>query len=1109
MVSGNRNTRQLLVLAAVVMTLAATALTPTPAHAQALYGAVVGTVSDQQGAALPGVTVTATNTGTSLKVETVSDERGTYAFRNLVPGTYDVSAALEGFKALNRTGYNVTAGNPIRVDMRLDLGTLAETVDVVAETTLLQTEKADLTTEITGRAVVNMPLNQFRNYQTLLNLVPGATPTQFQNAEIDTPARSLRTWVNGTQPNANTTRVDGAVSVNVWLPHHAMYIQSAESIDTVNVSTNNFDADTGMAAGAAQTVITKSGTNQLRGSAFYFLNDDSFNENTYFNKVNDLPKPQVKTQTFGATLGGPILKNKLFYFGSWERYDTKRPTTYTYTVPTAKMRAGDFSEVAAAYPAFRLFNPYTGAAGVGREQFTNNVIPANMLSPIALNAMKYFPAVNSALDLNRNLLFDDYTQLRKETQLRDNIDLKINYQLNPNATVWGKFGMMDNEGSGNNFVLGFDNPSVGDTRVYLTTFGTTWTLGPTTVLDANLGMSRQDQTVLPADYGTNYGLELGIPGVNDPSDLRNSGLPTFASTYTIGSAPNWMPLWRKEISYSGTVGLTKVFTKHEMRAGADFVRLELNHRQAEWGNYGLKGGFSFSNNTTGAVGYTSPGWNSFAGFLMGLPNYYAKDTQTEQMTGRENQFAFYLRDRWSVSPKLTISGGVRMEYYPLMSRVGRGIEILDYSTYVVSLGGIGGVPKDVGINLKEWYFVPRLGAAYRLNENTVIRAGYGATKNPLPWSRPMRGSFPFDINNNASAPGTYDWVTTLANGIPAVVLPDMSSGKVVLPRGVYIRSPNPNQVDRGTVQQWNISFERRLPYDISAEIAYVGTATDGGYADLNQNVGVPGGGGAAAKYFAVAGTTAINDWASRTKSRYKGLQVALNRPFKGGLMLKGAYTWSQSKNMADEDGWTGLTWNYLPKYDDNFSIAGFDRTHVAQMGWIFELPFFKNRTDAVGRILGGWQINGVAAWYTGTPYSIGGTNNAMACQGCGSIFINVSGDPKPVGSVGSTTEAYYDKSIFSQPSGLGIDGFGTSKRNNFRRPNVWNVDLSVFKAFQFGRVRPELRVEVANVFNHTNWGAPNTSFTSPLFMTFAPGNAESGTNTPGARRIQLGLRVGF
>ncbi len=235
------------------------------------------------------------------------------------------------------------------------------------------------------------------------------------------------------------------------------------------------------------------------------------------------------------------------------------------------------------------------------------------------------------------------------------------------------------------------------------------------------------------------------------------------------------------------------------------------------------------------MGYTSPGWNSFAAMLMGLPNYYAEDTQTETMTARENQFAFYVRDRWTVSPKLTVSAGVRLLYYPLMTRVGRGIETLNYNTYVVTLGGIGGQPKNAGVNMKEWYLEPRLGAAYRLNENTVFRAGYGVTKNPLPWGRPMRGSYPFDINNNATATGTYDYVTTLAAGIPAVNLPDTSKGTVVLPRGVYIRSPNLDMVDRGTVQQWNVSFERRLPYDISAEVAYVGTATDGGYADLNVN----------------------------------------------------------------------------------------------------------------------------------------------------------------------------------------------------------------------------------------------------------------------------------
>jgi len=258
--SSMRFTTVLLVVLAVVAT-----FIPSAANAQTLYGSIVGTVSDQQKAALPGVAVTATNVGTTSKLETVTDASGSYTFRNLQPGTYDLAATLEGFKTLQKTGVTVTAGNPVRFDLALDLGTLAETVNVVAETTLLQTEKADLNTELSAKAVTNMPLNQYRNYQTLLNLVPGATPTQFQNAEIDTPARSLRTWVNGTQPNANTTRVDGAVSVNVWLPHHAMYIQSAESIDTVNVATNNFDADTGMAAGAAQTVITKSGTNQLKG----------------------------------------------------------------------------------------------------------------------------------------------------------------------------------------------------------------------------------------------------------------------------------------------------------------------------------------------------------------------------------------------------------------------------------------------------------------------------------------------------------------------------------------------------------------------------------------------------------------------------------------------------------------------------------------------------------------------------------------------------------------------------------------------------------------------------------------------------------------------------
>jgi hypothetical protein len=1092
------------------------ALVPLPASAQALYGSVTGTVTDPQGAAIPGATVTATNTGTGLQVSAVTDKDGNYTFRNLLPGIYDLGAALQGFRELRQTGLRVSAGSPVRVELKLEVGALAETVNVVSETTLLQTEKADLSTVLESKAIVNLPLNQFRNYQKLIDLVPGATPSQFQNAEIDTPGRSLRTWVNGVQPNSNATRIDGAVSVNIWLPHHVGYISPAETIDTVNVSSNSFDADLGMAGGAATTVVTKSGTNELHGSAFWFHNQEELNANSLYNNAFGLKKPELSKNIYGATLGGPIVKNKLFFFGSWERYWRENKYNDTYGVPTAKMRAGDFTEVAAAYSAFRLYNPYTGGAGgVGRDQFSSFTIPSNLISPISQGVMAFYPLPNTDQDLNSNKLADDYYYVRAQYQHRDNYDLKLTYQRTPSHSIWAKFGMLDNEGTGNNFYLGFDDGAFGDTRVYVGTVGHTWTINPTLVLDGNLGIQQFNQTVTAPDYGTNYGLELGIPGVNGSSE-RYSGLPSFVNGYNIGMSPNWMPLFRHERTWTFSSALTKVLPRHELRFGVDFVRLELNHYQAEFGDYGLKGGFSFGGNVTGAPGYTALAWNQFAQFLLGLPNYYSKDFQEIEMTGRENQFAGYVRDRWNVTEKLTLSLGLRLEYYPLMTRKDSGIERLDYTTYTALLGGRGDVPKDVGISMKHWYLAPRLGAMYRLSEKSVIRAGYGRTINPLPWSRPMRGSYPYDIMLNKTGE-TYGYATTLAEGIPAVTMPDLSTGRVPLPVGVYFRSPNPNDVDRGIIQQWNVAFEQRLPGDLSAEIAYVGTRTDGGYADLNINYGEPGGGNAARKYYAVAGTTAINDWASRTKARYKGLQFALNRPFRNGLMLKGAYTLSEAKDMADEDGWVGLTWNHPLKYDDNFALSGFDRTHVAQLGFLYELPFFKNSKGALKEILGGWQLNGMASWYSGTPYSIGGTNNALNCQGCGSVLINFDGDsPEPVGSVGSDSETYYDKSLFSQPTGLDYNGFGTSKRNQFRRPSVWNVDMSLFKSFQIGRVRPEIRIEAVNVFNHPNWDAPDTGFTSLTFLKFRPADSDradststDSPNTPGPRLITIALRLEF
>ena len=1098
------------IVTAMLVAVALLTFTTRAADAQVLYGSIVGNVSDAQGGITPGVTLTATNTGTGLKVETISDSSGAYTFRNLLPGTYDLSASLSGFREYQQKGINVSAGNPVRVNVVLAVGALTEVVQVISEATPLQTDKSDIHTELTSKEITTLPLNQYRNYQALMNLVPGATPAQFQNAEIDTPGRSLRTWVNGTQPNSNATRIDGAVSVNIWLPHHVGYIQPAETIETVNISTNSFDAEYGMAAGAASTVVTKSGTNQLRGSGFWFNNQDELNANSFFNNAFSRPKSPLSRNTYGATLGGPLMRNKLFYFGSVERFQDRRGSLASYSVPSLRMRNGDFGEVAASRPAFRLYNPLTGGAGgVNREQFPNFQVPSNLINSTARAVMGYYPAPNTTQDLNSNQLPDDYEQFREVRVDRDNYDVKMTWQRTGSHSVWGKFAMLDAEVI-DNFILGFDDGSLGDTRVYVATAGHTWTLSPSLVLDGNFGANIQNQQVTGPDFGTNIGLDLGIPGTNGP-DIRQSGMPYFDNGYAIGTTPNWMPLYRRERSYTFSTALTKLLNSHNLRFGVDIVKHELNHIQAEFGDRGgVRGTLQSGNLMTSTPGYTPLQWNSFASFLLGYQTFQGKDVQTEEMTGREWQNAFYVQDRWNVSQNLTLSAGLRLENYPLMSRADRGIERLDYATYDALIGGLGSTPKDVGIELKSWYLAPRVGAMYRFGEKAVARAGYGRTVNPLPWSRPMRGSFPQDIFYNRTS-DQYAALGFLQDGIPPVPIPDISSGRVRLPQGIFMRSPNPTDVDRGIIQQWNIAYEYLLPGHISAEIAYVGTRTDGGYADLNINYGEPGGGNASRKFFAVAGTTAINDWASRTKSRYHGLQVAINRPFRNGLLLKGAYTLSEAKDMTTngEDGWVGLTWNHPLMYDENFAVSVFDRTHVFQMGWVYELPFLRERTDVVGSILGGWQVNGIFSAYSGTPYSIGGTNTPLNCQGCGSILINVSGDPEPIGKAGSATEPYYDRGLFSQPTGLGKEGFGNSGRTGFRRPPVWNVDLSLFKAFPIGRLRPEFRLEAANVFNHVNWGAPVTGFTDPNFMLFTPGSAENGTNSPGARRVQIGLRLQF
>src|SRR3989454_3942196 len=322
-------------------------------NAQVLYGSVVGTVTDQSGAGVPRAHLTATNRATSVMREADTDDNGHYTITDLAPGNYDLKVTAGGFKPLTQTNLMVTANTVTNGDANLQVGAMSEQVTVEASVVNLQTEKTDVHTELTEKAILNMPLNQYRNFQTLINLVPGATPGVFQNAIADTPERALSTNINGTNRNNNNTRVDGAADVFVWLPHHAVYVPPAETIQEVNISTNNFDPEQGMTGGAAITVITKSGSNQFHGVLFEYHEDQALRARQFFETAAVSPrKGKSILNDLGGTLGGPTKKDKLFFFGSYDgtfERDNRAAGGGLQTLPTAALRAGDFSGILGDY----------------------------------------------------------------------------------------------------------------------------------------------------------------------------------------------------------------------------------------------------------------------------------------------------------------------------------------------------------------------------------------------------------------------------------------------------------------------------------------------------------------------------------------------------------------------------------------------------------------------------------------------------------------------------------------------------------------------------------------------------------------------------------------
>jgi hypothetical protein len=1087
--------------------LAAVSVFAPHASAQVVYGSIVGVVTDQTDAAVPNAAVTITNKVTGQNRSAQTDDGGRYSFVNVAPGPYDVKVVTKGFRTMTQQNLEVSPNTVARADIRLEVGALTETVSVEATAALLQTDKSDTHSEITSKSVQNLPLPGYRNYQSLLNLVPGALPTATQNSITDTPGRALATHINGGNSQTNSTRIDGAASVNVWLPHHVGYVSSEETIDTVNITTASADAEQGMAGSSAITVITKSGTNDIHGSAFEFHDDQHLKARNFFQQAGT-DKPLSIYNNFGATIGGPVVKNRLFYFLSFDGTRQRQASPGFYTVPTADQRLGDFSAyIDPKTGAGTIYNPLSGTAdGKGRTPFPGNRIPTAMLDPIAQKLQSYYPAPNVPGATTSN----NYFAAGGPILNRNYFDAKVNFNASEKETIWGKYGRMWATAGGKPVFgiaggpgLGGADPGTGDTLIQLGTIGHTHTFNSHLIMDGVLGYERQGQSVIPTDFGTNYGLQFGIANTNGP-DPRQSGFPNIGgfNTYTSMGVPNWMPVTRVEESYTQSDNVTYTHGAHELRFGFDLVRHHLNHWQPEIVD-GPRGFLGFGGGPTALNGGAAPNqYNSYATFLLGFATSTDKSLQNILATGREWQFGWYLRDRWQISRNVTLNIGLRYELYPLMTRAGKGIEQYIPATNQVMLGGRGNVPDNAGINVSHKLFAPRVGLAWRINDKTVLRTGYGINFDPIPFSRPLRGWYPLVIGATNTSSGFGYANTSIAQGVPNVVGPDLSTGVVTLPGNVSERSPY-GFIHRGYEQSWNLTLERKLPSDVVMSVGYVGSHSVHLLADYDINAGAPGSGVAGLPYNVAYGrTVATNMWDGYLSSNYNSLQVAVNRQFTKGLMIKAAYTYSHAIDYTDDDGWASVGWNWGPVFQRNRATAGFDRTHVLQVGWLYELPFGKGKMLAhsgVGAaVLGGWQVNGIMAAYTGTPFTVSDSGSLLNAPN-NSQTANQVGPVVRIGDVGPGTR-YYDPSAFASVTKAAT--FGDTGRNILRNPGVWNTDLNVNREFKLGeRFKTQFRAEFFNF--------PNTSH----FGGVSSGNVTGGANflsirsASGERQIRLGLRL--
>jgi hypothetical protein len=1101
-----------------------------PVFGQAVTGTILGTVSDASGAVVGGakVTLTEVNTGTLRNAET--NTSGNYTFPDLPEGTYSVTVEAPGFKKEIRENVGVAVNTSARVDAQLQPGNISQSVEVTGAPPPLQTDRADTTVTISRMQTAELPLSDNRNFQSLLNLVPGTTPATFQHSQFFNAASSLQTEVNGQPRQGNEYQIEG-IDDDERTGLLQILIPPNEAIETVDVSTSNYDPELGRASGGVANVILKSGTNSFHGAAYEYLQNSDFDARSFFTPSVS----HIAYNYFGGDLGGPIIHNKLFFFADYLRVNDHEATSTQETIPSLMTRMGNLSVFSTT-----IYNPFTGnpTTGVGRMPFPGNVIPPNLINPVSAAILALLPAPNEPF--KESSPSNNYFAAPPFTKTTNSFDTKMDYDINEKDRLSGRLSFSwpivyqaplfgpELGGDTNGAFQG-----TGSQKTYSSGLNYDHVFSPNFLTEFRVGVAYYHSSAVPSDYGSDDATKIGIPGVNISPFTSGQAQITINGGYSnplIGYSAS-VPWVRAEANIDMINNWTRIVSNHTFKWGVDVRRVRDDLLQDQ--TFGPRGVYTFSGNQTSIPGAKTGIGNDLASFLLDVPFQAGRDVNTYFPAYRDWWFFAYGGDKWQVTPKLTIDLGLRWEFYPPATPEFRG----GFSNYNPSdnslvIAGLGNNPENLGMKTRVRYFAPRAGVAYRLTESTVIRAGFGISYTPFPdntyaYNYPVRSNNAYNPVGAGFGPAVLaDGVTpaTFQAGFPApvpVVVP--TTGIIPVTKSI---SGNffviPLDYLNPYVNSWNFAVQQGLPWHFSLDAAYVGNHGVRIPGQYNLNAGMVLGAGTAGQpeYTMIDPNTGQQEkrTASTTEfwqgfsSSYNGLQVKLNHQFNSGFLITTAFTWSKGlAYQTDDDG----GYLFYVNFQRNYARTDFDRAVTYVQSFVYQLPWGKGQrwmsSGLASSVLGNWQLAGIISAYSGMPltFTVGGNNNDGGT-------LKTPGNtqtPNQIAPIqilnGINTSPWLSVSSFAQPAGA---VFGTLGRNVISGPGLFDLNLSLFKDFKIReRWQFELRCDTFNFTNTPEFANPGTDITSSTFgrITSTLGSGTGVNGTGGGRAIQLAATLSF